>query len=101
MIHRGGTLCPPAPPLADINADNTGDVPRTHARFDLDKITHIISETWEIPERSLIERHERRGDIHTVTVGYFRDGEEVDGSDRPCRRRNGILAAEFFIFKSE
>lgn len=73
MIHRGGTLCPPAPPLADINADNTGDAPRTHSRFDLDKITHIISETWEIPERGLIERHERRGEIHTVTVSFFRD----------------------------
>lgn len=73
MIHRGATLCPPAPPLTDIDTDNTGDATslRVHPRFDLEQITHIISETWEIPERGLIERHARRREIHTVTVRAF------------------------------
>lgn len=67
MIHRGGTLCPPAPRLAESLVYNVA-ASRVHPRFDLDKVTHIISETWEIPERQLIEEHKRREEIFTVTV---------------------------------
>lgn len=67
MIHRGGTLCPPAPPLSESEADNIHSS-KVHPRFDLDQITHIISETWEIPERQLIEGHPRREEIFIVTV---------------------------------
>ncbi|KAJ9091819.1 hypothetical protein QFC19_008932 [Naganishia cerealis] len=66
MIHLGGKLCPPPHPLAHSFAANA-DSPRIIPRFDLDKITHIISETWEIPERQLIEGHQRRDEIFTVT----------------------------------
>lgn len=67
MIHYGAELCPPPPPLAVSSAINT-DSERITSRFDLDKITHIISETWEIPERQLIENHPRKEEIYTVTV---------------------------------
>ncbi|KAJ9123065.1 hypothetical protein QFC22_001254 [Naganishia vaughanmartiniae] len=66
MVHRGASLCPPPPPLFNSSAINT-DLPRFTSRFDLDKITHIISETWEIPERQLIEDHPRKNEIFTVT----------------------------------
>jgi hypothetical protein len=70
MVHHGAVLCPPPPPLAISSASNT-DLPKVTPRFDLDKITHIISETWEIPERQLIESHPRKDEIHTVTVSLL------------------------------
>ncbi|KAJ9093723.1 hypothetical protein QFC21_006319 [Naganishia friedmannii] len=69
MIHHGAVLCPPPPPLAVSSAVNTDSLKIT-PRFDLNKITHIISETWEIPERQLIDNHSRKDEIFTVTPSW-------------------------------
>jgi hypothetical protein len=102
MIHRGGTLCPPAPPLNESAADNIHSS-KVHPRFDLDQITHIISETWEIPERQLIEEHPRREEIFTVTVcvlPYKEDLAHQVSPGSPVSSRNGILGAVFSTYKS-
>ncbi len=61
-------LLPSTTPLAESSAGNSQERKQPQPRFDLDQVTHVISDTEDFVEFSMLEKRMQDGTVHIVTV---------------------------------